>query len=120
MHSLALGSLLAQAPAPVGRGLAQFIPFLLIAAVFYLLLIRPQQRKAKQHQELVSSVGVGDRVVTIGGIHGTVESIDDDTMLLEIAPGTSITLIRAAIARKVVDTQESAEDETFTDASDTP
>lgn len=87
-------------------GVAQFIPLLLIVAVFYLLLIRPQQRKAKQHQTLVQSVDAGDRVVTIGGLHGTVESLDDETMRLEIAPGTVITMTRGAIARRVVDADQ--------------
>lgn len=64
MSSLALGSSLAQTSG--AQGLANFIPLLLIVAVFYLLLIRPQQRKAKQHAALIKSIGVGDRVVTIG------------------------------------------------------
>ncbi len=125
MHFLALGSLLAQAPANPGGGLAQFVPFLLIVVVFYLLLIRPQQRKTRAHQALVQSIGVGDRIVTIGGIHATVQSLDDDTAVLEIAPGTAITLTRGAIARRLVeadaDQAEDAETEAIaTDAEDTP
>ena len=99
MHALAMGSVLAQQ----AGGYSQLIFLLLIVVVFYLMLIRPQQRKAKQHQELIKSVGAGDRIVTIGGIHGTVESIDDDSMRLEVAPGTVITMARAAIARSLVD-----------------
>ena len=96
----ALGSVLAQ---QTGGGFSSFIPLLLIVVVFYFLLIRPQQRKAKQHQALVQSTNVGDRVVTIGGIHGTVQTIDEDTVLLEVSPGTVITMARSAIARRLVD-----------------
>ena len=103
MHSLALGTILAAEAAEGGNAAMQFLPLLLIVAVFYLLLIRPQQRKARQHQELVQSIGTGDRVVTIGGIHGTVESIDDDTARIEVAPGTVITVARVALARRIVD-----------------
>lgn len=124
MHSLALGALLAQTNN--GSGLAGFLPLLVIVAVFYLLLIRPQQRKAKQQQQLISSIGVGDRVITIGGIHGTVETLDDATMRLEVAPGMSITMARSAIARRVFDadgpdeSDDSVEETTLPDQTDTP
>ena len=58
---------------------------------------------AKQHQALVQSTNVGDRVVTIGGIHGTVQTIDEDTVQLEVSPGTVVTMARSAIARRLVD-----------------
>jgi preprotein translocase subunit YajC len=106
-----------------GSGLASFLPLLLIVAVFYLLLIRPQQRKARQHQELVKSIGTGDLVVTIGGIHGTVESMDEDTVRIEIAPGTVITMARAAIARRVLDADAPEDEDPTTpdsDSTDTP
>ena len=121
MHTLATGPILAQQAA---GGYSQLIFLLLIVVVFYLMLIRPQQRKAKQHQELVKSVGPGDRIVTIGGIHGTVESMDDDSMRLEVAPGTVITMARAAIARSLVDADTAAsspaETTTSPDAPDAP
>jgi preprotein translocase subunit YajC len=102
--------------------LGQFLPLLLIVAVFYLLLIRPQQRKAKAHQALVQSVGPGDRIVTIGGIHGTVEQLDDETVRIEIAPGTTITMARGAIARTLVDADTAADEDVpgGTDAVDAP
>ena len=118
MSSLALGSILAQTSG--AQGLANFIPLLLIVAVFYLLLIRPQQRKAKQHAQLVSSIGIGDRVVTIGGIHATVVSLDDDTARLEIAPGTEITMTRGAIARRLVDADTAVDDDDDGFADDEP
>jgi preprotein translocase subunit YajC len=75
----------------------------LIIAVFYLLLIRPQQKRQKQHRDLVSSVATGDRVVTIGGMHGTVRSVDEDTIRLDLAPNLDITLAKQAVSRKLVD-----------------
>ena len=126
MHALALTTMLAQAGDGAGSGFFQFLPLLLIVAVFYLLLIRPQQRKAKQHQDLVASIGPGDRIVTIGGIHGTVQTIDDDTVRLDVSPGTVLTMARGAIARRLIDA-DSAGDETGsdgltaeTDSTDTP
>ena len=117
MFSLAAGPVLAQS-AGAGASLAQFIPYLLIVVVFYLLLIRPQQRKARQQQQLIASIGPGDRVVTIGGIHGTVQTIDNDTAIVEISPGTSITLARAALARRLVDAEPVADDTSATDPAD--
>lgn len=86
-----------------GNPLAGILPIVLIIAVFYLLLIRPQQKRARQHRELVSAVDVGDQVVTIGGLHGTVRSVDDDTIRLELAPNLDITLAKQAVSRRLVD-----------------
>lgn len=86
-----------------GNPLAGILPIVLIIAVFYFLLIRPQQKRARQHRELVSSVGVGDQVVTIGGMHGTVTSVDDDTIRLELAPNLDITLAKQAVSRRLID-----------------
>ena len=114
MSALIAVPVLAQA-----NGAASFLPLLLIVAVFYFLLIRPQQKKAKQHQSLVQAVDVGDRVVTIGGLHGTVAGIDDETMRLEIAPGTVITMTRGAIGRRLVDA-DAATDPDDIEPSDAP
>ena len=117
MSPSALGAVLAQQ----SPGISSFIPLLVIVAVFYLLLVRPQQRKARQHQELVQSTNVGDRVVTIGGIHGTVQTIDEDTVQLEVASGTVITMARTAIARRLVDADTAVNPGTIdiTDQTDT-
>lgn len=96
----------AQSP---GSTIGSFLPLILLVVIFYFLLIRPQQQKAKEHRQLVSSIGTGDRIVTIGGLHGTVSSIDDETLRLEVAPGTVVTLARAAIARRLVDADSGAE-----------
>lgn len=92
--------------------LAQLLPIVLIIAVFYLLLIRPQQKRARQHRELVSSIENGDRIVTIGGLHGTVEAVDEDTVRLELVPGTTITMSKQAVSRRLVDADTGDIDET--------
>jgi preprotein translocase subunit YajC len=92
------------------EALASFLPLILIVAVFYFLLIRPQQNRAKQHRELVSSVGTVERVVTIGGMHGTVQAVDEDTIRLEIAPGTVVTYAKSAVSRRLVDADTGSPD----------
>jgi preprotein translocase subunit YajC len=94
-----------------GGGLAAFLPLIILVVVFYFLLIRPQQRRSRQQRELVASVQTGDRIVTLGGIHGTVRFVDDDVIHLEVAPGTTLTFSKQAVARKVVDAETGAEDD---------
>lgn len=97
------GLLIAQADGQTASGLAAFVPLILIMAVFWLLLVRPQQKRAKAQRELVNAVEVNDRVVTLGGMHGTVRYVDDEIVHLEVAPGTQITFAKQAIARRLVD-----------------
>lgn len=91
----------------------QLIPLLLLVVVFYFLLIRPQQRRVRQHRELMNSVDVGDEVMTVGGMYGTVKELDDSTMILELSPGTSAKFSRQAVSRKIVEdsTDEAMSDE---------
>jgi preprotein translocase subunit YajC len=100
---LASSSLLVLAQEDAAGGIAAFLPLILIFAVFYLLLVRPQQKRAKQQKALVSAVEVNDRVVTLGGMHGTVRYVDEEIIHLEIAPGTQVTFAKAAVARRLVD-----------------
>jgi preprotein translocase subunit YajC len=104
----ALASLMSPVLAQNGGTAATFLPLIILVLVFYLLLIRPQQKRAKQQRELVASVQAGDRVVSLGGIHGTVKFVDEDVIHLEVSPGTTITLSKQAVARKVVDAETGA------------
>lgn len=88
--------------------LAQILPLLLLGLVFYFLILRPQRARAQQQQQLLSAVAAGDRVVTIGGFHGTVLGVDGETVRVEIAPGTIATLAKAAIARRLLDDADAA------------
>ena len=88
------------------RGLSSLIFLALLIGIFYFMLIRPQKKQAEHRRALIESVEMGDEVITIGGIHGTVRSIDEDDMELEIAPGTVVTFVKSAVARKVWDETE--------------
>jgi len=77
----------------------QFIPLVLILVVFWFLIIRPQQKKQKAHQRMVDSLGKGDKVVTNGGIFGTVVKVGDDRVILEVASKVQIHIERQQVAR---------------------
>jgi preprotein translocase subunit YajC len=89
--------------AAAANPIASLLPFLLIGLVFYFLIIRPQKRRQQQQQALIRSLGVGDRVVTIGGFHAEIVELAEDTARLELAPGVVVTIARTAIARPVGD-----------------
>lgn len=79
-------------------GIASFIPLILIFAVFYFMLIRPQQKQAKQLQQFLNDLKTGNKVVTKGGIHGTITKLTDSVVTLEIAENVRIKVSRASIA----------------------
>jgi preprotein translocase subunit YajC len=82
-----------------GGGLGAFAPIILIFVVFYFLLIRPQQKKVKQHRDMLSVVKRGDRVLTGGGIIGTVTRVkDNDELVVEIADGVKINVLRSTLS----------------------
>jgi preprotein translocase subunit YajC len=79
------------------------VPLVIIFGIFYFLMIRPQQRQQKKHREMVSTMRKGDKVVTKGGMHGTIYGLNDTTVTLEVAENVKIKFSREAIA--VVQTQ---------------
>ena len=81
-----------------GSAFGAFIPLILMFAIFYFLLIRPQQKKAKEHRNMVASLKKGDRVVSSGGLHGTVTGLTDDTVTMEIAPKVRVKVSRGSVA----------------------
>lgn len=82
-----------------GGALGAFLPIILIFVVFYFLLIRPQQKKMKQHREMLGMVKRGDRVLTGGGIIGTVTRVkDNDELVLEIADGVKVSVLRGTLS----------------------
>lgn len=78
------------------------LPLLFLVAL-YLLMIRPQQKRQKEHQQLIASIGVGDDVITVGGVHGRVEALTDETMDLEVTDDIVIRFQRSSLARVVRD-----------------
>jgi preprotein translocase subunit YajC len=81
-----------------GGGLGAFLPLILMFAIFYFLLIRPQQKKAKQHKLLLADLKKGDRVVSSGGLHGVVTGLTDDVVTMEVAPKVRVKVSRGSIA----------------------
>ncbi len=75
--------------------------FAVIALAFFFLIVRPQRQRFAAHRALITSLQVGDEVVTTGGMHGTIRALDDDTLEIEIAPGVVATFARGAIGRRV-------------------
>jgi preprotein translocase subunit YajC len=75
----------------------------------YTVMIRPQQRRAREHQALIAAVEVGDEVMTTAGIFGTVTAVDGDVISIEISPGVVMRVARAAIGRRIVDEPEEIE-----------
>ncbi len=81
------------------------LPFALMAAVFYFFLIRPQQKRQREVNQMQSDLKKGDKIVTIGGLHGTVDSLDEATIDIEVHNGQKLTYDRSAV-KNVVKEQE--------------
>ena len=91
----------------------QYGLFILIAVmlvVFYLFLIRPQRKRATEHEDMLGSIKKGDEVVTIGGIHGTVKKITADTMEIEVDKNVRLTFSKTAVSKKVTEDEEEEEE----------
>ena len=91
----------AQAAAPAGgaAGLASFLPLILIFVIMYFLMIRPQQKRAKEHRAMVEALKKGDEVVTQGGLVGKVTDVKDEEVTVEIAQGVKVRVVRSTIAQ---------------------
>lgn len=89
-----------------GAGLVSFVPIILIFAIMYFLLIRPQQKKLKDHQAMVNALRRGDQVVTQGGVFGKVTKVKDDNEAeLEIADGVKVRVVKSTIAQVISKTE---------------
>ena len=90
-----------------GSGLGQFIPLILIFVIFYFFLIRPQQKKVKEHKAMVESLKKGDKIVTSGGITGTISRvIDNDKVEVEIADNVTVEVVRGTGIQSLMNSQE--------------
>ncbi|RUL91278.1 preprotein translocase subunit YajC [Verrucosispora sp. FIM060022] len=95
-----------------GSGAGSFTPILMIALLFgvmYFMMIRPQQKRRREAEAMQSGLSIGDEVVTIGGLYGTVSGVEDDSVLLEVAPGVQTRYARPAIARVVTKAERPTE-----------
>lgn len=101
----------AQAAGGAGGAAAitQFIPLILIFVIMYFLMIRPQQKKVKEHKAMVEALRRGDQVVTSGGLIGKVVGIDTNEVQLEIAPNVKVRIVRATISQVLSKTEPAAQ-----------
>ncbi len=95
------------APAAWQQVIGQFGPFILLFVVLYMLWIRPEQKRAKEHREMIKRLKAGDRIVTSGGLHGTVTACSDQTFKLRVAEKVEIEVERAAVGKVVKQSSES-------------
>jgi len=98
-------------------GVMTFLPFIAIIAIFYFLIIRPQNKKQKETQKMLSALKKGDRIVTIGGIHGTIQSVKEQSVVVKVDDSTKIEFSRSAISSIEAAAKESKkEDKSENDA----
>ncbi|MDG6102860.1 preprotein translocase subunit YajC [Dactylosporangium aurantiacum] len=103
-----------------GSGYTSLLFIVGIFALIYFMMIRPQQRRRREVQSMQSTMGVGDEIITVGGLYGTIRSLDEESVLLEIAPGVTARYAKAAIGKvnqKAV-TDDAVEDEAAGDPAD--
>lgn len=100
------------AQAQTGGNYTFLISLALMVAIFYFLLIRPQQRRARQQRDLIGSLAVGDEVITVGGIFGRITEMDDESVTLDVGAG-QVRFVRQAVVRKVTfgDTEGTTDEE---------
>ncbi len=102
--------LLAMAPTPDGQGggsmISTLIMFGAIFAIFYFMIIRPQQKRAKEQKAMLEAVQKGDKVVLTGGMHGTIAGLEDKTVLVDVGNNVKIKFERTAIAAVIKDNVE--------------
>lgn len=99
-----------------GGNFSFLIMMVLLFGAMYFFLIRPQQKRRREVEAMQRSVGVGDRVVTIGGLYGVVLEMDDESVLLEVAPGITNEYVRGAISKVVEPAAEETDVEDTDDA----
>jgi len=90
--------------------LVGILPWLLIFVIFYVLLIRPQQKRAKEHQAALAAIKKGDEVITGGGIRGRVTKVSDDEAEVEIAQGVRVRVVKGTLSQVVTKTSKPAND----------
>ncbi len=84
-----------------GGGLMQLAPFLLIMVVFYFFMIRPQAKKAKTAKQFKNTIGKGDKIVTIGGVHGKIIEVKDNVFIIDVGGNNRLTIEKSAISMEL-------------------
>lgn len=101
-----LSSIILMTPQGDGQGgggslIGMFLPFVAIIAIMYFLMIRPQQKRAKEHQNMLSQLRRGDRIITGSGIHGSITDVEDKTFVIQIADNVKIKIEKSAVTSKI-------------------
>ena len=96
---------MSQSPDSQGSGWAGMIPFILIIVIIYFLMIRPQNKKAKEHQKMLTELKKGDRVVTIGGVYGNIVEVKEKTFIMKISANTDIEVLKSSVAEIMAETK---------------
>lgn len=99
-------------------GFASFVPLILMFVIFYFLLIRPQQKKAKQHREMISNLKKGDRIMTNGGLYGRIVGMDGDSISLEVAEKVRVKVNRGYVGSLIQDSPGKQPTKTDNDTDD--
>jgi preprotein translocase subunit YajC len=86
----------------MSQSMAQFLPLIILFAIFYFLIIRPQQKQQKAHKEMLASLSKGDKIVTNGGLHAEVVKTEEDFIKIKLSDTATVKLDRAFVARKLV------------------
>jgi len=102
-----------QAAAQQGGIVSMVLPIALIFVIFYVFIIRPQNKKQKETQKMIDALKKGDKVVTIGGIHGVISSVKDQTVIVKVDDDAKIEFTRSAIASVIVDKPAKEKEEAF-------
>jgi len=102
-----------------GSLLTNIIPFAAIILIFYFLLIRPQNKKRKETEAMLSALKKGDKIVTIGGIHGTVQRVNESTVLIKVDDNVKIEFLRSAVSSVVTASKEDKIEDKSGDKEDT-
>lgn len=121
MDKFVLPLLMAAPPADASAGSASLfttmIPFIAIIGIFYFLIIRPQNKKRKETEKMLSALKKGDKIVTIGGLHGTVQSVRETTVLVKVDDNVKLEFLRSAVSSVISPSKENKIEEKDDEAS---
>jgi preprotein translocase subunit YajC len=91
---------------------------LITFGLMWVLLILPQQRRMKAHQAIVASLETGDEIVTAGGVYGTITSVNEETLAVEVAPGVELRILRSAVSQRIAPYEQADEDDGVADTEE--
>jgi preprotein translocase subunit YajC len=100
---------------PKGLDLTSFLPFVIIIAIFYFLIIRPQNKKRKETEKMLSALKKGDKIVTIGGLYGTIQSVKESTVIVKVDDNVKLEFSRSSISSVIASKEDKSEEKSGTE-----